>query len=65
MVETCVSVAMLDESQISKIRDLERDLGTHIMAVERTCHWADLSEDALRRLKETEQELGVMLLAYE
>lgn len=38
MVETCVSVAMLDESQISKIRDLERDLGTHRMAVERTCH---------------------------
>lgn len=65
MSGTCMSIARLSERQLAKLRELEEDLGTPLIAVESKCHWTDLDEDRLRKLREAEEEMGVLLLAYE
>lgn len=65
MAGTCMGIAKLDESKMRKVRQLEEELGTPILAVQEICHWTSLDEDRLHRLQEVEKELGLVLLAYE
>jgi hypothetical protein len=60
-----VKFAELTESQLQKVRDLEADLGTWVVAVEPQFRLADLAEEQLVRLRAVERELGIVLLAYE
>lgn len=60
-----MKIAQLDEARLARLRALEDELGTCIVALEREFHLADLSEEQLKRLQAVEQELGVVLLAYE
>jgi hypothetical protein len=60
-----VKIAKLTEAQLGKVRDLEADLGTWVVAVEPAFRLAELSEEQLEKLQAAEQELGVILLAYE
>lgn len=65
MAGTCMGIARLDESKMQRVRQLEEELGTPILAVEQICCWTDLDEERLRRLQEAEEELGLVLLAYQ
>ncbi len=65
MAATCMGIARLDESKIEKVRSLEEELGTPILAVQEICRWTDLDDDRLRKLQQAERELGLVLLAYE
>jgi len=60
-----MGIARLDESKMQRVRQLEEELGTPILAVEQICRWTDLDEERLRRLQEAEEELGLVLLAYQ
>jgi|GEM_PF-989905 hypothetical protein len=61
--EQHLNYAHLDEGRLTRLRQLEEELGTYLLAVEPDSPWADLSDDQLRRLKAAERELGVILLA--
>ncbi|MBN1874313.1 MAG: hypothetical protein JXA33_08780 [Anaerolineae bacterium] len=60
-----VKFAKLNESQLEKVQDLEKELGTWVVAVEPEFRLATLTEAQLKRLQAAEHELGVILLAYE
>lgn len=61
----CMGAARLTQEQTDRVHELERELGTPVIAVDKTCHWSDLSEEQLNKLQEIEDELGVVLLAYQ
>jgi hypothetical protein len=58
-------IAQLDEERLTRLRALEGELGTCIVALEPQYPLADLSEKQLKQLQAEEQGLGVVLLAYE
>jgi len=60
-----MGIARLEDPQKEAIERLEQELGTPVIAVEQSCHWTGLNQDQLNRLREAEEELGVVLLAYE
>jgi hypothetical protein len=60
-----MSFAKLDSAQIDRLRSLEEELGTGLIAVEPKCHWTDLDDEHVQKLRDAEDELGVVLLAYE
>ncbi len=64
-MSTMVKFASLDQRQLDRLHDLERELGKVIVAFEPVVRLASLSADEIERLKATEQELGVVLVAYE
>lgn len=61
----CLGAARLTQEQTDKVHELEKELGTPVIAVDRTCHWSELDEEKLHKLQDTEEELGVILLAYQ
>ncbi len=59
-------VAITDE-QLLKIRALEKELGTVLVAVEgtpETTTYASLDQNQLSRLRETEDDLNCIVVAY-
>jgi hypothetical protein len=64
MPEPKIRIAKLDEPTLEKIRVMEEELGTPILALEPYLPAAPLTSDQVARLKQLEQELGVILLAY-
>lgn len=60
-----VRFARLDKERITKLMELEKELGTYVLAFEPIIKIADLEEAQLAKLQEVEQELGVILVAYE
>lgn len=60
-----IRYARLDREKMAKIRDLEEKLGGWLVAVEPIAQLADLSEEEVQTIKAAEEELGVILLAYE
>jgi hypothetical protein len=56
--------AHLDDRSLARVRTMEDDLGSVIIAYQAENPYSHLSDEQLRRLKELEQELGVVLLAY-
>lgn len=59
-----LKIAKLDEKSVTKIKELEKSLGTHIMAYQAGLKIANLSESQLQKIKDAENELDVILLAY-
>jgi hypothetical protein len=65
MNQTRLNPAELDESSIARLRQLEQEIGTVIIAYQPESPFAPLSDEQVARLKEVERELGVVLLAYD
>lgn len=64
MAATRMKIAQLDDGSLAKLRVLEEEMGTLILALEPHHPLAKLDEEQVKRLQELEQELGVVLLAY-
>ena len=60
-----LKIATLDEATIAKIKQLEEDLGKHIMAFEPGVSFALLSKDEFLKVEALEKEAGVTLLVYD
>lgn len=54
----------LDESSITRIRHLEKELGACILALEPRNAVKQLREEDLKKVQKLEKELHVVLLAY-
>ncbi|MDJ0848826.1 MAG: hypothetical protein QNK04_10645 [Myxococcota bacterium] len=57
--------ANLDEAGLETLRGLESDIGAVAVALEAQAPPADLSDEQVARLKEVEQRLGVVIVAYD
>jgi hypothetical protein len=57
--------AELDKARLEKVRALEEELGSYVVAFEPKIPFARLTQDQLKRLQAAEDELGVVLLAYD
>ena len=57
--------AQLDPARLESVRELEKELGTYVVALEPAVRLASLSPEQLARLQAAEEALGVVLLAYE
>lgn len=56
--------AQLDETSLQRVRVMEQELGSVIIAYQSETPFLHLSEEQLRSLRELELELNVVLLAY-
>lgn len=56
--------ARLDREKIAMLHELEGKIGTWVIAVEPAATMTEINDDQLKKLKELEEELGVILLAY-
>lgn len=65
MAATRMKIANLDDGSLAKIRVLEKEMGTLILALEPHHPLAKLTEEQVERLQELEKEMGVVLLAYQ
>ncbi len=65
MTASHLRIAQLTDTQLTKLRALEAELGTCIVAMEPEYQLADLSQEKLKQLQAAEHELGIVLLAYE
>ena len=59
-----VKYPQLDGEKMQKLKSLEQELGTVVVAVEPQATVAELPPDKLRRLQQAEREMGFILLAY-
>ncbi|MFQ3661860.1 MAG: hypothetical protein SNJ69_05625 [Chloroflexaceae bacterium] len=64
MLPTTVRPATLDETSLARIRSLEQEFGSVIVAYRSESPFAPLTEEQLQKLKALEDELGVVLLAF-
>ena len=62
MIET--KYATLDAEELAKLKSLEVELESLVLALEPAVELADLSSAQLALLQSLEKELGVVLLAY-
>jgi hypothetical protein len=60
-----LKIANLDEASLEKLRRMEAATGTLILALEPHYPPAKLSEEQVAKLKALEEELGVVLIAYQ
>ena len=58
-------LAKLDKNKLSRLYALEEELGATIVALEPQGQIAELSAEQLAHLQESEQKMGVVLLAYD
>jgi hypothetical protein len=65
MNQTRLRPAHLDQGSLGRLRQLEQEIGSVIIAYQPESPYAALSDDQVRRIKELEQELGLVLLAYD
>ncbi len=56
--------ASLDEQSVARLRAMEEELGSVLIAYRAESPFTPLDDEQLRRLRALEQELGVVLLAY-
>lgn len=54
----------LDDSNLSKVKDLEKDLGACVVAFEYQPPAAQVSEPDLKKLQELEKQMKAVLVAY-
>ncbi len=64
MLPSTVRPATLDETSLARIRSLEQEFGSVIVAYQPESPFAPLNEEQLQKLKALEQELGVVLVAF-
>ncbi len=60
-----MNIAKLDEASLDKLRVLEQEFGTTILALEPQYPLAGLNAQQVQRLQSLEKELGVLLIAYQ
>lgn len=60
-----LKIATLENGEVDRLRALEKDMGVHIMALEKDLKVAKLSDKQLARVKSLEGELNVTLLVFE
>ena len=65
MTDSRMKIAELDQVRLDKVRALEQELGTYVVALEPAVPLAKLTDEQLKRLQAVEAELGVVLLAYQ
>jgi hypothetical protein len=59
-----VQLATVNAEQLKKLQDLERELGTYVVAYTQPLTPAQLSPKQVARLQALEKELGLCLVAY-
>lgn len=64
MTNSSLQIAELDANGLERLRALENELGSTIIAYRPESPFTPLDGEQLRRLQELERELGVVLLAY-
>ena len=62
--QTRLRPAHLDDGSLGRLRELEQEIGSVIIAYKPESPYAELSADQVRRLADLERELGLVLLAY-
>ena len=60
-----LKIAKLDNDGVGKIREMEKEMEVHIMALEPGVKFIVLAPEQLAKVEALEKELGVMLLVYE
>ena len=65
MATSQMKIAELDKTRLAKMKALKDELEFYVVALEKEFSLADLSEDQVRKLQAAEEELGVVLLAYQ
>lgn len=60
-----MKIADIGEEGKARLRQLENTLGAHVMAYDYGFRLADLTPEQLQEVNAIEEELGVILLAYE
>ena len=60
-----MKIAKLDQEGVSRIREMEQEMGVHIMALEPGVKFTTLAPKQLSEVEALEKELGVVLLVYE
>ncbi|MCP4763689.1 MAG: hypothetical protein GY870_18100 [archaeon] len=55
--------AKLNDDQIKKLNEMEKDLDTVLIAFEKPSGFADLSVEKLEKIKSLEDDLGLKLIA--
>jgi hypothetical protein len=59
-----VQLATLSPEQLQKLRDLERELGTYVLAYTRPLTPAQLSREQVAKVQALERKFGLCLVAY-
>ena len=59
-----VSLAALNEEQLKKVRELEQEVGTYLLAYTKPIVPAQLTDEQLAKLEALEADLGLCLVAY-
>ena len=59
-----MKIAKLDEASLEKLRLMEEEFGTCVLALEPQYPLAGLEPQQVKKLEALEKELGVVLLAY-
>ncbi len=58
------SISNLKPEQLTRIQDLEKELGQTLLAISfQDVEMSNPADDTIRRIQEAEKELGVVLLA--
>jgi hypothetical protein len=65
MTKKRMKIADLDETSIERIQQMEEAMGTLIVALEPHVPLAELTAEQVRKLQALEQELEVVLIAYQ
>lgn len=65
MSDSRYHVASLSDSALARVRGLESTLGKAVVALEPTAPVAELTKRELADLQNAEEELGVVLVAFE
>jgi hypothetical protein len=65
MTKRRMKIANLDEEGIERIRQMEESMETLIVALEPHYPLAELSDEQVNQLQDMENELGVVLIAYQ
>ena len=64
MVAVNTKYAKLNKEGITKLQELEKELGKIVIAYENESVYADLTPDQLKMMQDLENDLGVILIAY-
>jgi hypothetical protein len=65
MTKTKFKFAELDEESLKQIKDYEEAMDACILALAPHVDLADLAADDVEKLRALEEELGVVLIAYQ
>ena len=65
MSNSRMGIANLDDGQLAKVQNFEQESGLFVVALESNYELARLKREQIEQLRKLEEEIGVVLLAYE